>query len=171
MRFPTVLLSGQVEARKPSRRVKRVGRISRRVLGVLDTTIFQTWREACRTTSCVSERPIYRPERTRLRRSAPRAPMIAWRKRTQVSSLAAVITKDSNLTEMHSYFIGSGCSKVVILGSCLCGHLSCHSRDVEQQIAQQLHRAEPANSRDTDVQLLSKGVIRLITNALLCASI
>lgn len=47
----TVLLSGQVEARKPSSRVKRVGRISRRVLGVLDTTIFHTWREACRTTS------------------------------------------------------------------------------------------------------------------------
>ena len=54
----TVLLSGQVDARKPSSSLKRVGRISRRVRGVLDTTIFQTWREAWRTTSWVSERPM-----------------------------------------------------------------------------------------------------------------
>lgn len=54
----TVLLSGQVEARKPSSSVKRVGRISRSVRGVFDTTIFHTWRDACLTTSCMSERPM-----------------------------------------------------------------------------------------------------------------
>lgn len=54
----TVLLSGQVEAKNPSSRVNRVGRISLRVRGVLDTTIFHTWRDACRTTSWVSERPM-----------------------------------------------------------------------------------------------------------------
>ena len=75
----TVLLSAHVLARKPSRSPKRVGRISRKVRGVLETTIFQTCREACRTTSWVSERPMYSPASTRFRRSTPRAVMIACR--------------------------------------------------------------------------------------------
>lgn len=73
----TVLLSAHVLAKKPSRSPKRVGRISRKVRGVLETTIFQTCREACRTTSWVSERPMYSPANTRFRRSTPRAVMIA----------------------------------------------------------------------------------------------
>ena len=56
---------------------------------------------------------------------------------------------------MYSYFIGLSCSKVVVLRRGLCGHLPCHSRDMEQQISKQLHRAEPATSNDTDTQLLN----------------
>lgn len=77
----TVLLSAQVLARKPSSSPKRVGRISRRVRGVLETTIFQTCRDACRTTSWVSERPMYSPASTRFRRSTPRAVMMACSRR------------------------------------------------------------------------------------------
>lgn len=58
-----------------------MGRISRRVRGVLETTIFQTCREACLTTSCVSERPMYSPASTRFRRSTPRAVMMACKGR------------------------------------------------------------------------------------------
>jgi len=50
--------------------------------------------------------------------------------------------------ETFSYFIGCGCSKVVILASGLRGHLSCHSRDMEQQISKQLHRAEPVETNE-----------------------
>lgn len=66
-------------AKKPRSSPKRVGRISRKVRGVLETTIFQTCKDACRTTSWVSERPMYSPANTRFRRSTPRAVMIAYR--------------------------------------------------------------------------------------------
>ena len=46
---------------------------------------------------------------------------------------------DDSTPIAQAYFVGSRCAEVVVLGSCLCGHLSCHSRDVEQQISKQLH--------------------------------
>lgn len=67
---------------------------------------------------------------------------------------------------MYSYFIGLSCSKVVVLRSGLCGHLSCHSRDMEQQISKQLHRAEPATTDDTDTQPVSMRVT--LNQSLMC---
>lgn len=70
---------------------------------------------------------------------------------------------------MCYYLIGSSCSKVVILRSGLCGHLSCYSRDMEQQISKQLHRAEPTNQQQHKPTVSQyKSDIYSIANVLQC---
>lgn len=53
-------------------------------------------------------------------------------------------------TFLWYYFVGCSCSKVVVLRGGLRGHLSRHSGDVEQQVSEQLHGAEPARHADID---------------------
>ena len=68
----TCLLSRLVLARQPKSKVKSVDNISRNILGVFGTTTFHTCRAACLTVRDTSERPIYKPAKTLLRRSYPR---------------------------------------------------------------------------------------------------
>lgn len=98
--FLTVRLSAQVLAKNFSRSPKSVGKISRSVRGVFETTIFQTCNEAWRTTSWVSERPMYSPASTLFLLSTPRALIIAWKETYKIVSTAPEIYKRN---KMHVY--------------------------------------------------------------------
>lgn len=73
---------------------------------------------------------------------------------------------------MRSYFIGCCSSKVVILRRCFCGHLSCHSGDMEQQISEQLHRAESTNQQQQGSTQFSRCNIYSASNKMtVCVSL
>lgn len=98
--FLTVRLSAQVLAKNFSRSPKSVGKISRSVRGVFETTIFQTCKEAWRTTSWVSERPMYSPASTLFLLSTPRALIIAWKETYKIVLTTPEIYKRN---KMHVY--------------------------------------------------------------------
>lgn len=50
-------------------------------------------------------------------------------------------------TNKGADLVGLGCPKVVVLRGRLCGHFPRHSRNVEQEVSEELHRAEPGGQR------------------------
>jgi hypothetical protein len=63
-------------AKQRNKSVNNVCKISLNVRGVFDIIVFQTCKADCRTVKAISDRPIYKPDRTLSRRSRPNACVI-----------------------------------------------------------------------------------------------